>query len=368
MSGASLKDLTTMDATGSPRCSFRPTSRIALVLALALSCMVVMCAIAWVAFGQPKAAAGVGRDMLERPDSASAPIGPVTTGAVILYGDSLAWEAQAPFRTALLTAGFTRVITRTYGGTAICDWLPQMRIDESELRPIAVVIEFSGDEFTPCMQGPTGAPLTGAAYYEKYLTDAQTALSIFTAGGTVVYLAGAPISRQAWVSHDPVADRLNQMYAGLADSEDREHYVDAGSAVLDRGRWTKTLPCLVDEPCTGGPSPDGNGVNVVRGPDGNHFCPEAPPAIQGVTVGCPVYSSGAYRYGTAMAGAVIVGLRSIQTSLEPVSTVLATHAVVSDGNLKKKEECHGRCHRGPVSRSRSVARDLRRTEHRQLER
>jgi hypothetical protein len=272
--------------------------------------MALQCVIAWTVFGQPEAAGGVGRHVLERTDPTPGPTAPVTTGAVILYGDSLAWEAQAPFRAALSAAGATRVITRTYGGTAICDWLPQMRIDESELRPEAVVIEFSGDEFTPCMHGPSGQPLTGAAYYEKYLDDAQSALSIFTAGDTVVYLAGAPISRQAWFSHDPDADRLNQMYAALAESEDRAQYVDAGSAVLDRGRWTKTLPCLADEPCTGG-----DGVDVVRGPDGNHFCPVAPPAVQGVTVGCPVYSSGAYRYGTAMASAVIVGLRLIQASL-----------------------------------------------------
>jgi hypothetical protein len=315
----------------SPSGTFRLRWHVAFVFALAaLSLMALQCVIAWTVFGQPEAAGGLGRHVLERTDPTPGPTASVTTGAVILYGDSLAWEAQAPFRAALVAAGATRVITRTYGGTAICDWLPQMRIDESELRPEAVVIEFSGDEFTPCMQGPTGQPLTGAAYYEKYLRDAQTALSIFATGDTVVYLAGAPISQQAWLSHDPDANRLNQMYATLAGSEGRAHYVDAGSAILDRGRWTKTLPCLAGEPCTGG-----NGVNVVRGPDGNHFCPVAPPAIEGVTVGCPVYSSGAYRYGKAMAGAVIVGLRLIQTGpanqRQPTETVSAKAPVPSPG-------------------------------------
>jgi hypothetical protein len=278
--------------------------------ALALALIALVSGVAWATFGQSEAAGVVGGPVSAgRPDRmpASTAIGPVTTGPVILYGDSLAWEAQAPFRAALLAAGVPQVVTRTYGGTAICDWLPQMRIDEEELHPQAVVIEFSGDAFTPCMRGRRGQPLTGAAYYEKYRSDARTALSIFAGGDTTVYLAGAPISRHAWLSRDPHADRLNRLYASLADPEAGVHYVDAGSSVLNHGRWTETLPCLAQQPCTGGPGADAGPVNVVRAPDGNHFCPVAPPAIQGVTLACPIYSSGAYRYGTAMADAVLAG-------------------------------------------------------------
>ena len=43
------------------------------------------------------------------------------------------------------------VKTRTFGGTAICDFLEQMRADASELEPDAVVIEFSGNALTPCV-------------------------------------------------------------------------------------------------------------------------------------------------------------------------------------------------------------------------
>ena len=50
-------------------------------------------------------------------------------------------------------------------------------------------------------------------------------------------------------------------------------YVDAGAAVLDEGRWTETLSCLPSEPCVGGTDPLGRAVNVVRAPDGVHFCP-----------------------------------------------------------------------------------------------
>jgi hypothetical protein len=286
------------------------------VLAVALVATALVGAVAWSLFGQPEAAGVISRSGgPERPHQAleQTATSRSTTGTVILYGDSLAWEAKAPFRAALLSAGATQVILRTFGGTAICDWLPQMRVDESGLHPDAVVIEFSGDEFTPCMRGPTGQPLAGAHYYERYLSDAQAALSIFAASHTSVYFAGAPVSRQAWLSHDPDADRLNQMYASLAGYNTHVHYVDAGSAVLDHGGWTETLPCLPVEPCTGGPGSDGGDVNVVRGPDGNHFCPVAPPAIEGVIVACSVYSSGAYRYGVAMAAAVIDGWQRVQT-------------------------------------------------------
>lgn len=84
-------------------------------------------------------------------------------------------------------------------------------------------------------------------------------------------------------------------------------YVDAGAAVLDHGRWTDALPCLPDEPCSGiaGAVATDGPVNVVRAPDGNHFCPVAHDAVDGVVATCPVWSSGAYRYGTAMAEPVV---------------------------------------------------------------
>jgi hypothetical protein len=48
-------------------------------------------------------------------------------------------------------------------------------------------------------------------------------------------------------------------------------------------------------------------VNIVRAPDGAHFCPTAPAAVRGVTNKCQVYSSGAYRYGVALASFILGG-------------------------------------------------------------
>ncbi len=205
------------------------------------------------------------------------PSPPLASRTVVLYGDSLAWESRGYFTSTMATAGITHVITRTMGGTAICDALPSMQIDAATLHPDAVVVEFSGNAFTPCMRDASGQPFTGAALYAKYVADVEHIISIFAGSDTEVYFAGAPISLQEAQAHDAYADLYNHMYASLTADNARVRYIDAGAAVLEHGRWTETLPCLADEPCTGRSGDSGLGVNVVRAPDGHHFCPEIPP-------------------------------------------------------------------------------------------
>jgi hypothetical protein len=227
--------------------------------------------------------------------------GTLTKRRVILYGDSLASEAQESFRAALGAAGVGDIVTETFGGTAICDWLGQMHTDQAQRHPDAVVVEFSGNAFTPCMKGAGSAPLSSDAYFQKYSDDAREVLRTFSPDATEVYFAGAPISLRAEQSHDPEAGRLNAIYAALAASQPRAHFIDAGLSVSDHGHWTKTLPCLPHETCDGGADASGRRVNVVRAADGMHFCPGAPDAANGITGTCAGWSSGAYRYGVAMA-------------------------------------------------------------------
>src|SRR5262249_31124569 len=67
---------------------------------------------------------------------------PLTKRLVVLYGDSLADEAADSFVAAFASEPGVQVITRTHGGTAICDWLDSMRTDAATLAPGAVVLEF----------------------------------------------------------------------------------------------------------------------------------------------------------------------------------------------------------------------------------
>ena len=231
-------------------------------------------------------------------------IGPLTRPVVVLYGDSLAWESRQAFTEWFTGRPSVEVMTRTFGGTAICDWLDQMAADAVSLAPGIVVVEFSGNSFTPCMQDAAGVQLTGDAVTERYLVDAAAVIALFAPIGTKVVFAGAPVSGPT----SAVVGRMNSLYADLADRHEGVWYEDAGAAVLDDDSYTISLPCLSSEPCEGGYNSDGLPVNIVRAPDGIHFCPVSGEAFAGVTDNCPVWSSGAYRYGRAMAQPVIEAL------------------------------------------------------------
>jgi hypothetical protein len=236
--------------------------------------------------------------------SKSEALGPSSPLRVALYGDSLAFQAQDFFEQALAESGAVTVSAHTFGGTAICDWLPTMPSDAATFRPQAVVLEFSGNALTPCMRDGTGQPLSGAAKLDKYTSDANIAIRILTATGAHVYLAGYPISRAAAEGLAPGWNQLNGLYAQMARSTPGTGFVDAGSAVEDHGHYTDSLPCLAGELCIG--TLDGAGpANIVRSPDGVHFCPGGSGSVNPATGVCAMWSSGAYRYGLALAGPVI---------------------------------------------------------------
>jgi hypothetical protein len=223
-----------------------------------------------------------------------------TRTQVALFGDSLSWEAQPYYEELITTHKEVAHTYDSYGGTAVCDWFAKMREVESQLHPTEVQLQFSGNNLTPCMEGlePYSSP-----YYEKYRADTLTAINIFVPSGTHVFLIGAPITRaQQFV---PQWQALNLQYEEIAKA-DPEHvtYVDAGSAVEGPGHtYTDTLPCLAHESCVG-PIVNGVASNVVRAPDGAHFCPTEQGNEAGVIGGCSVYSSGAYRYAKAMVEAL----------------------------------------------------------------
>jgi hypothetical protein len=210
---------------------------------------------------------------------------PPSQSRIGLFGDSLSSQARRYFT---YVAGGTalQVVGSTFGGTAVCDALSAIEADAELLHLSAAVLQFSGDDATPCMAGyAAGSP----AFFAKYRSDMEKAISILTAAGVRVFLAGAPPTSTAAGSVN--LDDLNQMYAGLAATHPGVSYVDAGAAVTVDGAFTWRMACLPIEECDGS-----DGTNTVRSPDGVHFCPWE---VQGLA-SCPGYSSGAFRYAVAM--------------------------------------------------------------------
>jgi hypothetical protein len=215
---------------------------------------------------------------------------------VALFGDSLANEAGEDFSSLAQAAGAPAFV-RAFPGSAPCDWLSEMPTDDAAFHPTAVVLLFSGANFTPCMSGYAFA---SPEYYAKYQADTQAAINLFRADGAHVFLVGVPYDEQPNLTAN--AANLNQVFAALAAANNGVDYVDAGQSVLAYGSFTWTLPCLPGEPCTG-PS----GMNVVRAPDGVHFCPNGVTTQVDYFTECSVYSSGAFRFASAMLNAVLKG-------------------------------------------------------------
>ncbi len=222
--------------------------------------------------------------------------------SVVLFGDSLAYQA-APYFDLLIQAGDKAHVTNfVLGGTAVCDWFPHMR-EVARSHPQVAVMEFAGDAFTPCMNG---CPAGSASAVNRYCANMSEVIHLFLAVGTHVYLEGTPIDYAEWISHDRHWNDLNRAFALLASRyPGRVTYVNAGRAVEGSGgSFVWTLPCLTFEPCNG-PTIAGVHTDVVRSPDGVHFCPGGRASTDGQVTRCDVYSSGAFRFAAAMAAPVI---------------------------------------------------------------
>ena len=204
---------------------------------------------------------------------------------LVLVGDSLA-EATAPV-ISYVTSG-KEFVRKFFGGTAPCDWID----DDLEATPTTVVvITFTGNNMTPCMLDETGANLIDEPLVEKYRADVGVLIDHATAAGAWVVLVGQPLRHPRFDAELEV-DGINAVYQEYAATMSRVSYVDAGHLVeTPDGGYTDRLPCIdLDTDC----APDG--TTVVRG-DGVHFCPVV------YTDPCPVWSSGAVRFGLGIASA-----------------------------------------------------------------
>jgi hypothetical protein len=183
-------------------------------------------------------------------------------GPVLIYGDSLI-EQATPYLQS------TDQI-RAFGGTALCDWVDKMARAAAVEQPSMMVVEFVGNDVTPCMQ--------------SYQTPDEVRAKYEADMARLKQIVDAPI---LWVGPPPFRDRAPAAL-GLYSSEPR--FVDAGEAVLADGAYTDTLPCLADEGWVQGCV---NGRIRVRASDGAHFA----------TSGSG-YSAGGRRFADAIDAAV----------------------------------------------------------------
>lgn len=217
---------------------------------------------------------------------AASPATSAAPASVVLIGDSLAQET-APYLSLLL--GNTPVVDQFFGGTAPCDWLGK---DLATGTTTVAVITFIGNSQTPCMADAAGGFPAGQALVDKYRTDLTELVAQVRATGSRVLMVGQPQRL------DPAAEieiaGINTVVTELATGDEAISFVDGGAAVENPdGSFAVALPCLVGEAECGA-----DGSNIVRNDDGVHMCPG------NAALPCPVYSSGAYRFATAIVNAV----------------------------------------------------------------
>ncbi len=224
--------------------------------------------------------------VVEASTSIAAPRPSSRVSRIVLVGDSLAHEVSGLVQ---FLASPRPVVPKFWGGTAPCDWLGA---DLQATRSTVVVISFSGNALTPCMDDGAGGALRGDALVERYRADLTALVAQARASGARVLLIGQPRRAPSFES-DAEVEAINAVSQELAKQR-YVSFVDAGGFVELNGEFTERLPCMpIDAVC------GDDGQNIVRG-DGVHFCPAEGPVGE-----CPVWSSGALRFGLVITHAAL---------------------------------------------------------------
>ncbi len=225
---------------------------------------------------------------------------------IVLYGDSLLYEAKAAAVAAMRPHA---AIVAAMPGSAPCDYLRRARSELPEVRPRVVIIETVGAALTPCM----GRIEAGTERFDdRYVRDVGRLVRIARrAGARVVIVDPPPVVGAVPMAQSKVGRLDRALRASLRGRAVR--FVDGPrNAVTDRGEFAATLPCLASER---GLVPCRDGRIAVRDPFFRvHFCPKPYPDTAAILRGCPVYSSGAIRFGRAIGTAAASSLRSSQAA------------------------------------------------------
>ena len=274
-------------------------------------------------------------------EAAAQPFSTGNPARILAVGDSILNEAKYPLTQALDATGKARVTSHALSGSALCSWFDDslgrgIRWDQAlkrsvaTLKPHAIIMQFWGNDdafgTNPCM----AARRRGTReYFAKYEGDTYRAMQLIQEGARQ---AGIAMPLVFWVKQPPqpplggvIIERTpreldNRYYYGVGDLRGRARFPDAGREVSaamlggDRYGYVLELPCLffetADKQQCGVEAPPG--YNRVRdhalsfGDErGIHFCPVGA-NLDGT---CSVFSSGALRYGYAIANDIIDELR-----------------------------------------------------------
>lgn len=173
--------------------------------------------------------------------------------------------------------------------------------DLETTRPATVVLETMGDALTPCIENE--GSYASASHLRATMRDVRRFVrTARDAGARVVLVAPLPIGGQA-APDAPAVRALDAELRRLARSTAGVSVVDGPrDAVAPDGRFVATLPCAPDEVAR--PDCRDGAIAVRDAYFGIHLCPAPYLEDAAIRRGCPGYSSGAVRYGRALADVV----------------------------------------------------------------
>lgn len=223
-----------------------------------------------------------------------------------VWGDSLMVQTSNALAFGLHNDGYDHTNINAFGGVGPCDWWPSIQqAIKSNPKPTIAVLEFAGNNYTSCV----GIGKTGAALDGQYEHDLAIEVSSLTKAGIRTYVLSTPTLRgDAHLAHPDMSSPALMDAERAATTIGGGHWLDSAgqqSSPVENanGSFIEVAPCLSWE--TGSNcGTAGAGFNTVRAPDGIHFCPGQSGGANGtVPNDCPVYDSGATRYGlyTALA-------------------------------------------------------------------
>ena len=201
--------------------------------------------------------------------------------ATYVFGDSLTAFASGYVSLAAHDAN-VKLVIKAYPGLAPCDIQREATRVLRDDQPRAVLLEFAGNNATPCVHGLTGPAL--AAAYDKTV---RAIAKVANENDVPLVLLGPPaMHAPRWVTDSPL---ISTTYQKIAADTDGVTFVSLGTTLSPNG-WTFRLPCLQSETKSMGCI---DGTIRVRNFDGVHWD----------DAGADGYSSGSFRYAQVVIGA-----------------------------------------------------------------